>query len=98
MERIQFFLPLFLTGVSPDVLQQTIVLSQTVQRVIGFTSGSDVTGQSVGNVFTWNGTAFFVNSGNVDLNRGVVISLDDSVGSRTFSWNVKFDLNNKIRC
>ena len=32
-----------LTGVRPDVLQQTVVLSQTVQRIITFTSSSDVT-------------------------------------------------------
>ena len=79
---------IFLTGVRPNVLQQTIVLSQTVQRVIGFTSGSNVTGQSVSDVFTWNGAAFFINLGNVDLNRSVVIGFDDSVGSRTLSWNI----------
>lgn len=83
---------IFLTGVRPNVLQQTIVLSQTVQRIIRFTSGSNVTGQSVGNVLTWDSTSFFINLSDVDLNRCVVISLDDSVGSRTFSWNVKFDL------
>lgn len=82
----------YLTGVRPDVLQQTIVLSQTVQGVVALTSGSDVTGQSVSDVLTWDGTAFLIDLGNVDLDRGVVLGLDNSVGSRTLSWNVKFDL------
>lgn len=82
-----------LTGVRPDVLQQTVVLSQTVQGVVTLTSGSDVAGQSVSDVFTWDGTALFVNLSNVDLNRGVVLGLDNSVGGRTLSWNVKFDLD-----
>lgn len=43
-QEISISLFLFLTGVRPDVLQQTVVLSQTVQGVIGFTSGSDGTG------------------------------------------------------
>ena len=83
---------LFLTGVRPDVFQQTVVLSQTVQRVIGFPSRSNVTRQSVGNVFAWDGTTFFIDLSDVDLDGGVVLGLDDSVGSRTLSWNVKFDL------
>lgn len=77
-----------LTGVRPDVFQQTIGLGQSVQRVIGFTFGSDVTTQSISDVFTWNGSTFFVNFSNVDLNRSVIFSFDDSVGGRTFSWNV----------
>ena len=90
-KRLPFYcytIIIFLTRVRPNVFQQTIVLSQTVQRVIGFTSGSNVTGQSVGDVFTWDGTAFFINLGNVDLNRSVVIGFDDSVGCRTLSWNI----------
>lgn len=83
---------MFLTGVRPDVLQQTVLLSQSVQRVISFTSGSDVTAQGVGGVGTGNGSSLLVDVGNVDLNRGVVLGLDDSVRSRALSWHVQFDL------
>lgn len=84
--------PYSLTGVRPDVLQQTILLSQSVQRVVSFTSGSDITGQSVGGVGTLNSSTVFVNVSNVDLNRSMVLSLDDSVGGRTLSWDVQFHL------
>lgn len=80
-----------LTRVRPDVLQQTVVLSQSVQRVVRFTSRSEVTAQGVGGVGTGDGSAFFVNIGNVDLDRSMVLSLDDSVSGRTLSRNVKFN-------
>ena len=67
-------------------------MGQTVQRVVGFTSGSDVAGQSVGDELTWDGTALLVNLGDVDLDGSVVLGLDNSVGGRTLSWNVQFDL------
>ena len=79
---------LILTGVRPDVLQQTVVLSQSVQRVVRFTSSSDVTGQSVSDVFTWDSSTFFINLSDVDLNGSVILGLDNAVSSRTLSWNV----------
>ena len=77
-----------LTRVRPDVLQQTIILSQSVQRIVRFTSGSDVTGQSVSDVLTWDSSTFFVNLGDVDLNGSMVLGLDDAVSGRTLSWNI----------
>lgn len=81
-----------LTAVREDVLQQTVGLSQSVERVIGLTSGSNVTREDVSLVVTRDSTAILINVGNVDLDRGVVLSLDESVGSRTLARNVKFDL------
>lgn len=81
-----------LTRVRPDVLQQTVLLGQSVDGVVTLTSGSDVTRQGVAGVGTSNGSALVVNVGNVDLDRSVVLGLDDSVGSRTLSWHVQFDL------
>ena len=86
---------ILLTRVRPDVLQQTVVLSKSVQGVISLTSGSNVTGKSVSDVLTWDSVAILIDLGDVDLDRGVVLSLDDSVGSRALSWNVKLDLDTK---
>lgn len=85
-------LDIHLTGVRPHVLQQTVLLGQSVQRVITLTSGSDVAGQGVGGVGASDSSALLVNVGDVDLDGGVVLGLDDSVGSRTLSWNVQFNL------
>lgn len=81
-----------LTRVRPDVLQQTVLLGQSVDRVVSLTSGSDVAGQGVGGVRTSNGSALSIDVGDVDLDGSVVLSLDDSVRSRTLSWHVQFDL------
>lgn len=82
---------MFLTGVRPDVLQQTVLLSQSVQRVVSLTSGSDVTAQGVGSNLRGSST-LFVKVGDVDLDRGVVFSLNHSVRSRALSWDVQFHL------
>ncbi|KAH3662289.1 hypothetical protein OGAPHI_005539 [Ogataea philodendri] len=81
-----------LTGVRPDVLEQTILLSKSVQGVISLTSSSDVSTQSVGGVRAWDSSSFLVNIGNVDLDRSVVLGFDDSVSGRALSWNVQFNL------
>lgn len=81
-----------LTGVRPDVLEQTVSLGESVQRVVSLTTGSDVTAKSVGGEVVWNGTALLVDVDDVKLDGSVVLSLDDSVGGRALSWNVQFDL------
>lgn len=81
-----------LTGVRPDVLQQTVLLSQSVQGVVSLTSTSDVTAQSVGGGGTSNGSALLIDVGDVDLDRSVVLGLDNSVGGRALSWDVQFNL------
>lgn len=84
---------LSLTGVRPDVLQQTSLLGQSVHGVVSLTSGSDVAGQGEGGVVTWDGSALSIDVSDVDLDGSVVLGLDDSVGSRTLSWHVQFDLD-----
>jgi len=68
------------------------LLSQSVQRVVSLTSGSNVTGESESGVVSSDGTSFLINVSNVNLNGGVVFSLDNSVGGRALAWNVKFNL------
>ena len=77
-----------LAGVGPDVLEQTVLLGKSVEGVVGLASGSDVAAQGVGDVLAWDGSALLVDLGDVDLDRGVVVGLDDSVGGRALSWNV----------
>lgn len=77
-----------LTGVVPDVLQQTVLLCQSVQGVVSLTSTSDVAAQGVGGVRTGNGSTLRINVRDVDLNRGMVLGLDDSVSGRALSGNV----------
>lgn len=77
-----------LTGVVPDVLQQTVLLGQSVQGVVSLTSTSNVAAQGVGGVGTGNGSALGVNVRDVDLDRCVVLGLDDSVSGRALSGNV----------
>lgn len=89
---MSLFINTTLTGVRPDVLEQTVSLGQSVQRVVSLTTGSNVTGKSVGGEGVWNSTALLVNVDNVELDGSVVLSLDDSVGGRALSWNVQFDL------
>lgn len=81
-----------LSRVRPDVLEDSVLLSESVQRVVSLGSRSDVTGQSVGDVVTGDGSASLVDLGDVDLDRRVVISLDDSVSGRALSGNVKLNL------
>lgn len=69
-------------------------MSESVKRVVRLTTASNVAAESIGEVVAWDGTSLLVDLSNVDLDRTVVLSLDDSVGGRALSWHVKFDLNN----
>lgn len=78
----------FLTRVRPDIVDQTVLLGQSVDLVVSLTSGSNETGQCVQGVGVWDSSTFFVDISDCNLDRCMVLSLDDSVGSRTLSWNV----------
>lgn len=69
-------------------------MSESVKRVVRLTTASNVAAESVGEVVAWDGTSLLVDLSNVDLDRTVVLSLDDSVSGRALSWDVKFDLDN----
>lgn len=86
----------YLTGVGPDVGDQTVGLGQSVQSIVGFGLSSQFTGQGVGLDGTWDQLTRFIDFGDSDLDRGVVLGLDDSAGGRTLSWNVQFNLKNVL--
>lgn len=78
---------LSLAASGPDILQQTIALSKSVQRVVALAPGTDETAESVHLVLT-GVTAVLVNLSDGDLHRGVILGLNDAVGCAALSWDV----------
>lgn len=76
-----------LTGCGPDVLQETVLLSKPVQRVVALAHGPNETAQSVGDVLA-GVAAGLVNLSDRDLDGRVVLGLDDTVGSAALTWDV----------
>lgn len=73
---------------APDVLEETVTLSQTVHGIIALTHGTDETAEGIDVVLAGNGTAVLVNLGNGDLDRAVVHGLDNAVGSAALAGDV----------
>lgn len=85
--KFLFFLRNLSLG-APDSLDEAITLSQSVQRVIGLTHGTDETAQGVDVVLSGDGTAVLVDLGDGDLDGAVVLGLDDAVGSAALARDV----------
>lgn len=75
---------------APDVLQQTITLGQSVQRIITLSHSSDETAESI-NLVLAGSASILINLCDGDLNGSVVLGLDDTVGCAAFTWNVKIN-------
>lgn len=73
---------------APDGLDETITLSQSVQRVVRLTHGTDEAAQGVDMVLSGDGTAVLVDLGDGDLDGAVVLGLDDAVGSAALARDV----------
>lgn len=82
-----------LARIRPDVLEETVLLSQTVQRVVSLTLGTDETGKGVGVVVTRDDVALLVQLSNVDLNSGMVLRLDQTVSGRALAGSEKLDVD-----
>lgn len=72
---------------APDVLQQSIALCQSVQGVVTLAHSSDETAESIDLVLAGSASVL-VNLGDGDLDRSVVLGLDDTVGCAALTWNV----------
>ena len=72
---------------TPNVLQQTIPLCQPVQRVIALTHRPDKTAECVNLTLACEPTVV-VNFANRDLDRRVVLGLDNAVGCAAFARNI----------
>ena len=73
---------------APDALNQTITLRQAVQSIVALTHGTDETAEGVDVVLAGDGTAVLVNLGDGDLDRAVVLGLDDAVGGAALAGDV----------
>lgn len=80
---------------TPDVLQQTITLSQSVQGVVTLAHSSDETAESI-NLVLAGSASVLVNLCDGDLDGSVVLGLDDTVGGAALTWNVTEELNVRI--
>lgn len=76
-----------LAGSGPHVLEVTVTLGQAVERVIALAAGADEAAQSVGVVLA-GVAAVLVNLADGELNRGVVVGLDDAVGGAALARDV----------
>lgn len=73
---------------APDALNETISLGQSVQGVIGLAHGTDKAAEGIDVVLAGDSTAVLVDLGNGDLDRAVVLGLDDAVGSAALARDV----------
>lgn len=72
----------------PDVLEEAVTLSESVQSIVALTHGADETGESIDNVLTLDGPAVLIDLGDGDLARTVVLGLDDAARCRALAGDV----------
>lgn len=83
------FVPLSLSA--PDALDKAVALGQSVEGVVALAHGSDETAEGVDVVLALDGTAVLVNLGDGDLDRAVILGLDDAVGGAALAGDVTGD-------
>lgn len=88
MYLFQIFVLQNLSLSAPDALDEAVTLGQSVQRVIGLAHGADEAAEGVDVVLAGDSAAVLVDLGNGDLNRAVVLGLDDAVGSAALARDV----------
>ena len=71
----------------PDVLEVAVTLSEAVEGVVALAAGTNETAESVGLVLA-GVAAVLVNLANGELDRGVVVGLDDAVGGAALAGDV----------
>jgi len=85
-----------LSGSGPDILEQTITLSEAVQRVITLTHRTDETAEGVVDALT-DVASVLINLSDRDLDRRVVLGLDDAVGGAALARHVAIDTTQELR-
>ena len=78
---------LVLSGSGPDILEQTVTLSEAVQRVVALTHRTDETTESVIDGLAGETTSL-VNLSDRDLDGRVILGLDDAVGGAALARHV----------
>ena len=79
-----------LLGIAPDTLEISILRCKSVDRVIGFTEGSNESREGIGLGCT-SESALGIHISNVDLNRSMVLGVDQATSGRAFARNIKID-------
>jgi hypothetical protein len=74
---------------APDVLEEAVTLGQSVEGVVALAHSSDEAAEGVDVVLALDGTAVLVNLGDGDLDRAVILGLDDAVGGAALAGDVK---------
>lgn len=72
---------------TPDILQVSIALRKAVKRVVSLAASAHKSAERIDAVLA-GVAAVLVNVADGDLHRGVVIGLDDAVGSAAFAGDV----------
>lgn len=73
---------------APDVLEETVTLGETVQRVVALTHGTDETRESVDDVLALDCTAVLIHLGDGNLAGAVVLGSDDPARRRALARDV----------
>lgn len=81
---------------APDVLDKTVTLSQAVHGVVGLAHGADETAEGVDVVLAGDGTTVLVDLGDGDLDRAVILGLDDAVGRAALAGDVAINRSRNI--
>jgi hypothetical protein len=76
-----------LSAGAPDVLEVTVTLSEAVDAVVRLAHGADEAAESVG-LGLASESAVLVDLGDADLDRAVVLGLDDAVGGAALAGDV----------
>ena len=76
-----------LSAGAPHVLDETVALRQAVEGVVALAHGADEAAEGVGLVLA-GVPAVLVDLANGELDRGVVLGLDDAVGRRALAGDV----------
>ena len=82
-----------LAHAAPDVLDQTVALGQPVERVVALAHRPDEAAERVDVVLAGDRAAVLVNRRDRDLDRGVVLGLDDAVGGAALARDVAATAN-----
>lgn len=72
---------------APDTLQETVALCEPVQGVVALAHGADEAAEGIGLVLA-GVAAVLVDLADADLDRGVVLGLDDATGGAALAGDV----------
>lgn len=88
-----------LSAGAPDVLEVAVTLSEAVHAVVGLAHGANEAAEGVG-LGLASESAVLVDLGDADLNRAVVLGLDDAVGGAALAGDVtaRFEICQPFVC